>query len=54
MATHLVNARVLAGEDFVDGLTVRIEGEHIAAIAGVVAPSAPRALKRSLFYKEAA
>lgn len=32
-ALHLVNGRVLLGEDFVDGMTVRIEDGRIAAVA---------------------
>ncbi|MBB5208742.1 N-acetylglucosamine-6-phosphate deacetylase [Chiayiivirga flava] len=32
MAVHLVNGRVLVGEEFVDGVTVRLEGERIVAV----------------------
>ena len=48
MATHLVNARVLAGEDFVEGLTVRIEGEHIAAVAPSARLRDPDAVEHDL------
>ena len=48
MATHLVNARVLAGEDFIEGLTVRIEGETIAAVAPATRLHDPEAIEHDL------
>ena len=48
MAVHLVNARVLAGEDFVTGLTVRVEGETIAAIAPSTRLRDPDAVEHDL------
>lgn len=32
MAVHLVNGRVLVGEEFIEGATVRLEGDRIAAV----------------------
>lgn len=32
MAVHLVNGRVLVGEEFVEGATVRLEGDRIAVV----------------------
>ena len=48
MAMHLVNARVLAGDDFVDGLTVRVEGDQIAAVAPSVRLRDPEAVEHDL------